>query len=161
MIKIKLEPNEVELALNIAAKRYIGNLKMGKTFSYGYTKGIKSQLTDGILGALGEVAYAKATNSFYNGSYSDDNQFYSDSDFQNNIEIRTQEKKDYNFLLIRPGEKKGKYVLIIHEGDYEFSILGWFPFINDMPERLTNFGYNNRPAVYKVDIKELYNINDL
>ncbi len=161
MIKIKLEPNEVELALNIAAKRYIGNLKMGKTFSYGYTKGIKSQLTDGILGALGEVAYAKATNSFYNGSYSDDNQFYSDSDFQNNIEIRTQEKKSYNFLLIRPGEKKGKYILIIHEGDYEFSILGWFPFINDMPERLTNFGYNNRPAVYKVDIKELYNINDL
>ena len=72
MLKVKLEPNEVELALNIASKRYIGNLRMGKTFSYGYTKGIKSQLTDGILGALGEVAYAKATNSFYNGSYSDD-----------------------------------------------------------------------------------------
>ena len=48
----------------------------------------------------------KATNSFYNGSYSDDKQFYSDSDFQNNIEIRTQEKKSYNFLLIRPGEKE-------------------------------------------------------
>ena len=112
MKKVKLEPNEVELALNIASKRYIGNLKMGKTFSYGYTKGIKSQLTDGILGALGEVAYAKATNSFYNGSYSDDKQFYSDSDFQNNIEIRSQEKKSYNFLLIRPGEKKGKYILI-------------------------------------------------
>ena len=107
------------------------------------------------------MAYAKATNSFYNGSYSDDKQFYSDSDFRNNIEIRTQEKKDYNFLLIRPGEKKGKYILIIHEGDFEFSILGWFPFINDMPERLTNFGYNNRPAVYKVDIKELMDMNDL
>ena len=64
MIKVKLEANEVELALNVAAKRYIGNLRMGKTFSYGYTKGIKSQLTDGILGALGEVVYAKATNSF-------------------------------------------------------------------------------------------------
>ena len=87
MIKVKLEANEVELALNVAAKRYIGNLRMGKGFSYGYTKGIKSQLTDGILGALSEVAYAKATNSFYNGSYSDDKQFYSDSDFQNNIEI--------------------------------------------------------------------------
>ena len=53
MIKVKLEANEVELALNIAAKRYIGNLKMGKTFSYGYTKGIKSQMSDGVLGALG------------------------------------------------------------------------------------------------------------
>ena len=86
-------------------------------------KAIKSQVTDVILGALGEVAYAKATNSFYNGSYSDDNQFYSDSDFQNNIEIRTQEKKSYNFLLIRPGEKKGNYFLIIKDSipDHEFA----------------------------------------
>jgi hypothetical protein len=163
MIKVKLEANEVELALNIASKRYIGNLRMGKGFSYGYTKGIKSQLTDGVLGALGEVAYAKATNQFYNGSYSDDKQFYSDSDFQNNIEIRSQEKKEYNFLIIRPGEKKGKYVLVIKDNDkdFEFSVMGFFPFISDMPERLTDFGYSNRPPVYKVDINELYDINDL
>ena len=161
MIKVELKPIDVELALDTANKRFIGNLKMNKGFSYGYNKGLKGQLTDGFLGALGEVAYAKSSNSFYNGSYTDNLERYNDSDFQNNIEIRCQEKKDYNFLLIRPGEKKGKYILVIHEGDYEFSILGWFPFINDMPERLTNFGYNNRPAVYKVDIKELYNINDL
>jgi len=30
-----------------------------------------------------------------------------------------------------------------------------------MPERLTNFGYTNRPAVYKVDIKELYNMEEI
>jgi hypothetical protein len=141
MKKVKLESNEIELALNVAAKRFIGNVKMGKGFS--------------------EVAYAKSSNSFYNGSYTDNLERYNDSDFQNNIEIRCQEKKDYNFLLIRPGEKKGKYILVIHQGNYEFSILGWFPFINDMPERLTNFGYAQRPPVYKVDIKELYNINDL
>ena len=42
------------------------------------------------------------------------------------------------------------------------SILGWFPFITDMPERLTNFGHPNRPPAYKVDIKELNNnIDDL
>ena len=157
MIKVKLEANEVELALNVAAKRYIGNLRMGKGFSYGYTKGIKSQLTDGILGSLGEVAYAKATNSFYNGSYSDDKQFYSDSDFQNNIEIRTQDKKEYNFLLIRPGEKKGKYILIIKDNDkdFNFSIMGSFLFKEDIPERLTDFGYPNRPPAYKILIKEL------
>ena len=73
------------------------------------------------------------------------------------------EKKDYNFLLIRPGEKKGKYILVIHEGNFEFSILGWFPYTSDesMQHRLTNFGYAQRPPVYKVDIKELYNMNDL
>jgi len=89
MLKVKLEPNEVELALNIASKRYIGNLRMGKTFSYGYTKGIKSQLTDGILGALGEVAYA-------------------------------------------------------------------FIYNDDLPpEKLSNFGYQDRPAAYKIELKEL------
>ena len=160
-MKITLDSNDVELALNTASKRFIGNLKMGKGFSYGYQGDYRKQLADSFLGALGEVAYAKSQNKYFNSSYTDNLQRYSDSDFQNNIEIRTQEKKDYNFLLIRPGEKKGKYILVIHEGNYEFSILGFFPFINDMPERLTNFGYNNRPAVYKVDIKELYNINDL
>ena len=158
MLKVKLEANEVELALNIASKRYIGNLRMGKTFSYGYTKGIKSQLTDGVLGALGEVAYAKATNSFYNGSYSDNNQFYSDSDFQNNIEIRCQEKKDYNFLLIRPGEKKGKYILVIKDNDkdFNFTIMGSFIYNDNLPpEKLTDFGYSHRPPAYKIELKEL------
>jgi hypothetical protein len=108
MIKIKLEPNEVELALNIASKRYIGNLRMGKTFSYGYTKGIKSQLTDGVLGALGEVAYAKATNSFYN------------------------------------------------DKDFNFTIMGSFIYNDDLPpEKLTDFGYTQRPPAYKIELKEL------
>ena len=160
MKKIKLEANDIELALNTANKRFIGNIRMGKGFSYGYQGDYRKQLADSFLGALGEVAYAKSLNKFYNGSYTDNLQRYTDSDFQNNVEIRCQERKEYNFLLIRPQEKKGKYVLIIHEGNYEFSILGWFPFINDMPERLTNFGHPNRPPAYKVDIKELYNIED-
>ena len=158
MLKVKLEANEVELGLSIAAKRYIGNLRMGKTFSYGHSGGFKRTISDGILGALGEVAYAKATNSFYNGSYSDDNQFYSDSDFQNNIEIRTQEKKDYNFLIIRPGEKKGKYILVIKDNDkdFNFTIMGSFIYNNDLPpEKLTDFGYSHRPPAYKIELKEL------
>jgi hypothetical protein len=161
MIKVKLEPIDVELALDVANKRFIGNLKMGKGFSYGYQGDYRKQIADSFLGSLAETSYAKAFNKYYNGSYSDNLERYTDSDFQNNIEIRAQEKKDYNFLLIRPGEKKGKYILIIHEGNFEFSILGWFPFINDMPERLTNFGYTNRPAAYKVDINELYKMDDM
>ena len=71
MKKVKLESNEIELALNVAAKRFIGNVKMGKGFSYGYQGDYKKQLGDSFLGALGEVAYAKSSNSFYNGSYTD------------------------------------------------------------------------------------------
>jgi hypothetical protein len=107
---------------------------------------------------MGEVVYAKATNSFFNGSYTDNNEFYSESDFQNNIEIRTQDKKSYNFLLIRPGEKQGKYFLIIKDNDkdYNFTIKGWFLYKDDLPtEKLSNFGYQDRPVAYKIEINEL------
>ena len=159
--KVKLTPFEVELAFENSTRRYISNLKQGKGFSYGYTGGFEKTITDSVLGSLGEIAWAKASNTFFNNSYSDSYARYTDSDFQNNIEIRTQNKKDYNFLLIRPGEKKGKYVLVIHEGEFNFSMMGWFPFYKDMPERLTNFGHPNRPAAYKVEVKELYDIKEI
>ncbi len=104
MKKVKLEPFEVELAFENATRRYISNLKQGKTFSYGYTGGFEKTITDSVLGSLGEIAFAKATNTFFNNCYSDSYARYTDTDFQNNIEIRTQKKKDYNFLLIRPQE---------------------------------------------------------
>ena len=99
-MKITLDSNDVELAYTTAQRRFIGNVRMNKGFSYGYNKNLKNQLYDGFLGAMGEIVYAKATNSYFNGSYTDNNEFYSDSDFQNNIEIRTQDKKSYNFLLL-------------------------------------------------------------
>jgi len=159
--KVKLTPFEVELAFENSTRRYISNLKQGKGFSYGYTGGFEKTITDSVLGSLGEIAWAKASNTFFNNSYSDSYARYTDSDFQNNIEIRTQNKKDYNFLLIRPGEKKGKYILVVHDGKFNFSMMGWFPFYKEMPERLSDFGHPNRPAAYKVEVKELYDINEL
>jgi len=157
-MKITLDSNDVELAYTTAQRRFIGNVRMNKGFSYGYNKNLKNQLYDGFLGAMGEIVYAKATNSYFNGSYTDNNEFYSDSDFQDNIEIRTQDKKSYNFLLIRPGEKKGKYFLIIKDNDkdYNFTIKGWFLYKDDLPpEKLSNFGFLDRPAAYKIEINEL------
>ena len=157
-MKITLNAAEIELAYDTAKKRFIGNIRMNKGFSYNYNKGLKGQLTDSFLGALGEVAFAKATNRFFNGSYSDNFETYLDSDFQDHIEVRTQENKSYNFLLIRPNEKKGKYILVIKDNDKDFSftIKGWFLYKDDLPpEKLSNFGYQDRPAAYKIEINEL------
>jgi|TARA_Y100000593_G_scaffold79067_1_gene146968 hypothetical protein len=161
MIKVELQPFEVQLAFENSTKRYIENLKQGKTFSYGYFGGFEKTITDGILGSLGEVAFAKGLNRFYNGSYSDSYARYTDSDFQDHIEIRSQKRKPNNFLLIRPNEKHGKYVLVIHEGDFKFSIVGWYPFYKPLDDKLTDFGYSTRPPAYRVDIEELKDIKDL
>ena len=162
-MKVILNANEIEMAFESSKKRFIGNIRMGKSFSYGYDKGMKGELYDSLLGAMGEIAYAKATNTFFNGSYSDNYQTYLDSDFQDNIEIRTQDyKKDRpNFLIIRPGEKHGKYFLVIHYGEYKFQVMGYFIFDKPMPDRLTNFGYSSRPPAYKININELKDINEL
>ena len=160
-MKIKLEPFEVQMAADVATRRFVENLKMGKSFSYGYQGSEDKTIALGVMGASAELAFCKATNTYFNGSYSDQYSRYTDTDMQKGIEIRSQKRKDYNFLLIRPGEKKARYVLVIDEGNFEFSLIGWFPFINDMPQRLTNFGHINRPPAYKVDIKELYPIADL
>ena len=160
-MKIKLEPFEVQMAAEVANRRFIENLKMGKNFSYGYKGTVEQTIALGVMGAAAELAFSKATNTYFNGSYSDQYSRYTDSDMQNQIEIRSQKRKDYNFLLIRPGEKKARYVLVIDEGDFEFTLIGWFPFINDMPEKLSNFGFVNRPPAYKIEIKELYPLADL
>ena len=83
-------------------------------------------------GAMGEIQRIIA---FLMSPYIDNNEFYSDSDFQNNIEIRNKIKNPYNFLLIRPGEMQGKYFLIIKDNDkdYNFTIKGWFLYKDDLP----------------------------
>ena len=54
-MKIKLEPFEVELAANTATRRFIENLKMGKSFSYGYKGSDEKTLALGIMGACTRV----------------------------------------------------------------------------------------------------------
>lgn len=149
------------MASQVANKRYVENIKMKKTFGHGF-KGTEQQtLSLGILGAMGEVAFCKAKNVFFNGSYTDTYKQYNEADVGKNIEIRTQLKKNYNTLIIRPPEKKGKYVLITYEGDHEYTLQGWFPYFNQLNDKyFTNFGLD-RPKCWSIPIKDLYNINDL
>ena len=124
-MKIKLEPFEVQMAADVANRRFIENLKMGKSFSYGYQGSEDKTIALGVMGAAAELAFSKATNTYFNGSYSDQYSRYTDTDMQKGIEIRSQKRKPNNFLLIRPNEKKAKYVLVIDEGGFEFSLIGW------------------------------------
>lgn len=149
------------MASQVANKRYVENIKMKKTFGHGFKGTEQRTLSLGILGAMGEVAYCKAKNVFYNGSYSDTYNRYDKADVGKNIEIRTQLKKNYNSLIIRPPEKKGKYVLITYEGDHTYTLQGWYPFFFNLDDKyLEDFG-NDRPKCWSIPIKDLYNINDL
>ena len=49
-MKIKLEPFEVQLACDVATRRFIENLKMGKSFSYGYEGSTEKTIALGMMG---------------------------------------------------------------------------------------------------------------
>lgn len=158
---IKLEPYEIEMASQVANKRYVENIKMKKKFGHGYKGSEERTLSLGILGAMGEVAYCKAKNVFFNGSYSDTYNRYDKADVGNDIEIRTQQKKYNNSLIIRPIEKKAKYVLVTYEGEHTYTIQGWFPYYSKLEDKyLTDFGLD-RPKCWSIPLKNLYNIYDI
>ena len=161
LIEIKLEPYEVQLAHDVAGRRFIENQKMGRSFGHGYQGTIERTLALGISGACAEVAFAKWKNVFWNGSYSDTYSTYNKPDIGKDIEIRSQFKKPNNVLIIRPNDKKCKYVLVVDENP-TFKIMGWFPNFETPNEKyLTNFGIASRPYCYAIPLKDLHNEKDL
>jgi len=161
MKKIKLEPFEIQLAADVATRRFVENQKMGRTFGHGYKGSVDKTIALGVSGACAEVAFCKAFNKYWNGSYSHEYKNYNETDVSGGIEVRSQYKKPLNTLIIRPSDKKAKFVLVIDENP-NFSIMGWFPHFQDLDTKyLTNFGIQTRPYCYAIPIKDLYDINDL
>tara|TARA_R110002020_G_C16087140_1_gene757574 strand:- start:439 stop:927 length:489 start_codon:yes stop_codon:yes gene_type:complete len=162
MKKVKLLPFEIQMASDVANRRFIENIKMNRTFGAGYKGSNEKTLALGIMGCCGEIAYCKGQNVFFNGSYSDEHKQYKDTDIAGGIEIRTQQRKTTNKLIIRPNDKKAKYVLVIDEGNWEYTIQGFYPYIIDIDSKyLTNFGISSRPYCYGIPLQDLYPIEDI
>ena len=54
MKKIKLEPFEIQLAADVATRRFVENQKMGRTFGHGYKGSIDKTIALGVSGAIVE-----------------------------------------------------------------------------------------------------------
>ena len=161
MKKIKLEPFEIQMAADVATRRFVENLKMNRGFGHGFKGTIDKQIALGISGACSEVAFCKAYDKYWNGSYSHEYKEYTDTDISDNIEIRSQYKKPENYLIIRPNDKKAKFVLVIDESP-NFSIMGWYLNNGNINEKyLTNFGIQSRPYCYGIPLSDLYNMEEL
>jgi hypothetical protein len=76
-----------------------------------------------ILGALGECAFAKATNRYWNGSV---NTFKSGGDVGDSIQVRTRSKHFYE-LIVRDGDRDTDVFVLVTGGPHEFTIRGWMP----------------------------------
>lgn len=73
-----------------------------------------------ILGALGEAAFAKATNRYWSGSVNT----FKAADVGENIQIRTRSKHSYD-LIVRDGDKDDDVYVLVTGGPTEFTLHGW------------------------------------
>ena len=92
MKKIKLEPFEIQLAADVATRRFVENQKMGRTFGHGYKGSVDKTIALGVSGACAELAFCKAFDKYWNGSYSHEYKNYNETDVSGGIEIRSQYK---------------------------------------------------------------------
>ena len=73
-----------------------------------------------VLGALGECAFAKATNRYWSGSVNT----FKDADVGDNIQIRTRSKHSYD-LIVRDGDRDDDLYVLVTGGPAEFTLHGW------------------------------------
>lgn len=73
-----------------------------------------------ILGALGECAFAKATNRYWNGSVNT----FKDADIGSNIQIRTRSMHHYD-LIVRDGDADDDVYVLVTGGPSDFVLRGW------------------------------------
>jgi hypothetical protein len=74
-----------------------------------------------ILGALGECAFAKATNRYWNGSV---NTFKSGGDVGDAIQVRTRSQSYYD-LIVRAEDRDSDVYVLVTGGPHDFVVRGW------------------------------------
>lgn len=146
VIDVQLEMFEVELAAAVGLRRQLEALKQGLLDTYGFTG---TGWSEHIEGAAGELAFAKATGRFWNGSI---NTFKSGGDV-GRVQIRTRSKQDYD-LLIRPDDADLDAFVLVVGTVPKFCVVGWLYGHEAKQEKWLRY-YGNRPGAYFVPQPEL------
>lgn len=119
MIRVSLEWYEVRLAAQVGVERNVQSIKDGRTPSAAFsTKDGAWEIH--VQGACGELAFAKATNRYWDGSV---NRFGNTGDV-GPIEVRTRSRHDYD-LLVRPGDSDESVFVLVTGLAPHFQVHGW------------------------------------
>lgn len=118
-MNVSLEWFEVSRAALVGVSRNVEALRRGCQNRLP----INDEWSIHILGALGECAFAKATNRYWNGSV---NTFKAGGDVGDSIQIRTRSKHSYD-LIVRKDDKDDDVFVLVTGGPNDFTVHGWMP----------------------------------
>ena len=110
---------EVRLAAQVGMDRYVRALKDGRTDAFGLEQRGSDGIALHVLGAAGEMAFAKATDRFWSGSIDT----FADPDV-GKIQVRTRSRHDYE-LLVRPGDADDEVFVLVTGQVPTFWVQGW------------------------------------
>ena len=156
-VKTNLTWYEVSVAIHLVGLRHTESLRKGMQDKHGY-KGRDMQ--DNLYGMLGEIAFAKITNKYFPMTVNT----FKEADIGVNWQVRTVGSNKNTSLIVRyadPDEHKYALMYIKKvEGVYEATFKGWIKGKDAKQARfLTDFGYSNRPKVFRVPNAELQTPN--
>ncbi len=146
-ITVKLEWYEVSVAVHISGLRHTESMRKGLKDRFGYQG---RDLHDNLYGVLGELAFAKATELYFPMTVNT----FKDADVGSNWQVRTVGSNKNRDLILRPKDSIEHYyalVEVVKKESYSCLIHGWVQGADGMKdEYLTDFGYKDRPLVWKV-----------
>ena len=145
-MNISLEWFEISRAALVGVSRQVEALRKGLHARLD----IHDEWGAHILGALGECAFAKATNRYWNGSV---NTFSMGGDVGAHMQIRTRSRHTYD-LIVRDADHDDDCYVLVTGGPNTFQIHGWMMAADAKnPKYLANYG--NYGSAYFVPKSEL------
>jgi hypothetical protein len=116
-VKVRLEWFEISRAALVGVSRNVEALRKGCV----NRMPINDEWSIHILGALGECAFAKASNRYWNGSV---NTFKAGGDVGETIQVRT--RRDHNWdLIVRNDDKSDDVYVLVTGGPQDFVVRGY------------------------------------
>ena len=153
-MNVRLTWYEVRQAALVGVDRYVRALKDGREDAHGLEQKGADGLALHVLGAAGELAFAKATNRFWSGSIDT----FSNPDV-GAIQVRTRSKHDYELLVRVKDDDEAIYVLVTGQIP-EFRVRGWM-FGKEAKRKEWALTHGDRPSAFFVPHDEMRAIEDL
>lgn len=152
MIEVTLDWFEVTRAAQVGLQRQVHAMAAGKPDVFGYEG-------DGwnihIEGALGELAFAKATNRYWSGPV---NTFKEGGDV-GSIQVRTRSRDDYD-LIVRPNDRDQDVFVLVLGKCPTYKVVGWLVGSSAKKERFLQ-KHGGRAPAYFVPKEHLNGMNTL
>lgn len=152
-MKVNLEWYEISRAALVGVSRNVEAMRKGLHNARPISE---SDWHIHILGACGEVAFAKATNRYWSGSV---NTFKTGGDVGGHIQIRTRSKSNYD-LIVRDNDNDDDIFVLVTGGPSEFDVKGYMR-ASDAKAEKYKANWGNYGEAYFVPQAELHPIDAL